>query len=74
MGTLFIQEKSNREFIIIDGQQRLATLNIFALAVIGKLNRLAQEGIDTESNLERAKRLRDRFIGEKNPASFSYSH
>jgi len=69
MGTLFIQEKSNREFIVIDGQQRLATLNIFALAVIGKLNRLAQEGIDTESNLERAKRLRDRFIGEKNPAS-----
>ncbi len=69
MGTLFIQETPNREFIVIDGQQRIVTLNILALAVINKLNHLAQKGIDTESNLERARRLRDRFIGEKNPAS-----
>ncbi|MCY4225899.1 MAG: DUF262 domain-containing protein, partial [Bacteroidetes bacterium] len=34
MGTLFIQEKKDREFVVIDGQQRLTSLNIFGLAVI----------------------------------------
>ena len=36
MGALVVQEKSDREFLVIDGQQRLATLSLFALAVISK--------------------------------------
>ena len=69
MGALVVQGQTDREFTIIDGQQRLATLSILSLAVIGKLHRMAGQGIDEEANLERAKQLRNRFIGEKDPAS-----
>lgn len=41
MGALVIQGKSDREFLVIDGQQRLVTLSLFALAVISKLNTMA---------------------------------
>lgn len=73
MGALVIQAKSDREFTIIDGQQRLATLSILALAIIHKVSVLAEHEIDTESNRERAKELRSRFVGEKDPASLMES-
>lgn len=69
MGALVVQEASDRDFFIIDGQQRMATLSIFALAVIAVLSDLAQQGIDASNNRERAKELRNRFIGERDPAS-----
>lgn len=69
MGALVVQEASDRDFFIIDGQQRMATLSILALAVISLLSDLAQQGIDAENNRERAKELRNRFIGERDPAS-----
>ncbi len=73
MGALVIQGKSDREFMVIDGQQRLATLSLFALAVISKLYIMADQGIDPDSNKERAQQLRNRFIGEKDPASLTES-
>ncbi len=69
MGALVVEGKSDREFLIIDGQQRLATLSLLALAVIAKLKEMADRGSDPEANQERAARLRSRFIGEKDPAS-----
>ena len=69
MGALVVEAKSDRDFLIIDGQQRLATLSLFALAVIKKLLDLAEAGNDSAANRERAGGLRNRFVGEKNPAS-----
>jgi uncharacterized protein with ParB-like and HNH nuclease domain len=69
MGALVVEGKSDREFLIIDGQQRLATLSLLGLAVIAKLEQIASTGTDPEPNRERAARLRSRFIGEKDPAS-----
>lgn len=69
MGALVVEGKSDREFLIIDGQQRLATLSILALAVIAKLQTMADKGIETDANRERAAGLRRRFVGEKDPAS-----
>ena len=69
MGALVVEGKSDREFVIIDGQQRLATLSILALAAVAKLLDLAAKNVDTEANKERAAGLRSRFIGEKDPAS-----
>jgi len=69
MGALVVEGKSDREFLIIDGQQRLATLSLFALAVIAKLRAMADRGLDADANRERAQELRNRFIGEKDPAS-----
>lgn len=67
MGALVVEGRSDREFLIIDGQQRLATLSLFALAVIGRLQSMTDTGIDPEANAERAQGLRSRFIGEKDP-------
>ena len=69
MGALVVQAHSDREFFVIDGQQRLATICLLALAIIAKLQRMADHGADAERNRERATELRNRFIGEKDPAS-----
>lgn len=69
MGALVVEGRSDREFQVIDGQQRLATLSIIALATIAKLNAMAAAKIDSDANLQRAAGLRARFVGEKDPAS-----
>ncbi len=69
MGALVVKGDSDREFTIIDGQQRLATISVLSLAIIAKLQRIADRDIDPERNRERATELRNRFIGEKDPAS-----
>ena len=69
MGALVVKGDSDREFTIIDGQQRLATIGVLSLAIIAKLHRIADHDIDAERNRERATELRNRFIGEKDPAS-----
>lgn len=73
MGALVVEGRSDREFSIIDGQQRLATLSILGLAVISLLGQLAESGVEPEANNERASALRNRFIGEKDPASLVQS-
>ena len=69
MGALVVEGRSDREFAVIDGQQRIATLSLLALAVIGRLLALAEAGVDVQDNRQRAAALRARFIGEKDPAS-----
>lgn len=69
MGALVVEGKSDREYAVIDGQQRLATLSLFVLAVISRLQDLAATGEDPDGNRQRAEALRSRFIGEKDPAS-----
>ena len=69
MGALVVKGDSDREFTIIDGQQRLATISVLSLAIIDKLQRIADRDVDPEHNRERATELRNRFIGEKDPAS-----
>jgi hypothetical protein len=69
MGALVVEGKNDREFKIIDGQQRIATLSILALAVIGKLKEMVANGVEPEANAERAQGLRSKFVGEKDPAS-----
>jgi len=69
MGALVVEPVSDREFLIIDGQQRMATLSLIALVVIASLRKLAAAGKDAQANDERAAALRNRFIGEKDPAS-----
>ena len=69
LGALVVEAEDDREFLIIDGQQRLATLSLLALAVIAMLDSMANDGIDPENNSERSRELRNRFLGEKDPAS-----
>ncbi len=73
MGALVVEGKSDREFLVIDGQQRIATLSILALAVIRQLTVLKEGGVDTDDNAKRIEALRARFVGETDPASLIYS-
>ncbi len=69
MGTLVVEARSDRDFDVIDGQQRLATLSLLVLAVIATIGNLGERGAEQEANRDRASHLRNRFIGEKDPAS-----
>ena len=71
MGAVVVSAESDRKLQVIDGQQRFATLSLLALAVIDRLNRLAADGVDAERNRARAKELRNRYIGERDPASLT---
>lgn len=69
MGALVVEGINDREFSIIDGQQRLATLSIIGLAVLKQLRTLIDSGVEPGDNEQRYDELRKRFIGEKDPAS-----
>lgn len=71
MGALVVAAHSDREFSIIDGQQRITTLSILVLAVLWRLKTLADEGKETFENTQRMELLRGRFLGEKDPASLT---
>ncbi len=73
MGALVFQSRSDKEFYVIDGQQRLATLSLIAICVIKKLGELADRHIDRERNLERREILRRTYLGDKDPKSLLYS-
>ena len=72
MGAIVMRGDDRPEhFLIIDGQQRLATLSILVLAVIARLEDLANRGREPEANCERARLLRQSFIGSKDPGSLT---
>lgn len=63
MGALVVEGESDREFSIIDGQQRLATLSVLALAVIHRLGQLEADAPETERNIERARASLSAYSG-----------
>lgn len=73
MGALVVKALSDREFEIIDGQQRVATLSVLTLAVIQRLQSLPGDDETRAANLERAQALRQDYIGKKDPASLLHS-
>lgn len=73
LGALVLQPSNERsESRIIDGQQRLVTLSVLALAVIARLQRLADDGVDAENNRERVRLLREKFVSTKDSASLRH--
>lgn len=76
MGSIVLQIKNDqneKQYWIIDGQQRFTTLSLLALATINKIKNLANDGIEKESNTERADLLMKQYIGQKDPSSLHYS-
>ncbi|MCU0391078.1 MAG: DUF262 domain-containing HNH endonuclease family protein [Thermoflexibacter sp.] len=72
MGAIVLQSKGNDTYAIIDGQQRLTTITIIALAFIQKIKHLSEEGIEREANEERVRLLNTKFVGDKDPSSLTY--
>ncbi len=69
MGYLVLQTTDNKNFIIIDGQQRLTTMSILVLAVLKCLNDLIARGVDSEKNAVRRDTLRNSYIGFIDPVT-----
>jgi uncharacterized protein with ParB-like and HNH nuclease domain len=69
MGYLVLQSGDAKRFEVIDGQQRLTTLSVLALAVIAGLNDLVAAGVEAEDNRRRAEQLRNTFIGYLDPVT-----
>jgi hypothetical protein len=70
LGALVLQPTGDQlDSRIIDGQQRLVTLSLLALAVVDRLRRLVKRGIGTTDNQERARLLQEKFISTKDSAS-----
>lgn len=69
MGALVLESGERKQFRIIDGQQRMATLSILMLACIDYLYVLASEGVDAVANKERAGLLESSYLGAKDPTS-----
>lgn len=73
MGSVVLQNRQSKEFLIIDGQQRFTTLSILTLATIYAIQQLADKGNDVEENKERVDILMRQYIGQKDPSSLRYS-
>jgi uncharacterized protein with ParB-like and HNH nuclease domain len=74
MGAIVLQKSSisDKEFTIIDGQQRLATLSIIAIAVIEKMLQIVDE-VEKVPNQERQEILRRTYLSDRDPRSLRYS-
>jgi len=73
MGAVVLQTVTDRDFVIIDGQQRFATLSLLAIAALRRLTDLVESGVDPAQNQERIEILRRTFLGDKDPTSLLYS-
>lgn len=69
MGYLVLQTSNNKEFQIIDGQQRLTTMSLLILATLKCIKELVDAGIDSEKNLKRKDNLLNSYIGYVDPVT-----
>ena len=74
MGYLVLQSTDNKNFIIIDGQQRLTTISIIVLSVLYELKDLINKDPNEENKKDNKKRLEtltNSFIGFTDPVSLA---
>lgn len=69
MGYLVLQTNDNKNYQIIDGQQRLTTMSIIILAVLKSLEDLVKNDIEKESNQKRKETLHNSYIGTIDPVT-----
>ena len=74
MGAIVLKNtQKDDSFTIIDGQQRIATLSILAIAIIEKIQDLVNRDIDPDANQVRQSILRRTYLGDKEATSLRYS-
>ncbi len=74
MGYLVLQTTNNKNFKVIDGQQRMITLSILILAVIKALNELVEKDIEADKNKARIDSFRSSYIGYLDPVTLISSN
>ena len=69
MGYLVLQSADDKDFEVIDGQQRLTTVTIIILAALKHLQRLVDTGKDADANAQRITQIRQTYIGYLDPVT-----
>lgn len=69
MGYLVLQSTDDKNFEVIDGQQRLTTVSLIVLAVLKNLQRLIDAGNEAEPNKRRMEQIRQTYIGYLDPVT-----
>lgn len=69
MGYLVLQSSDNKQFDIIDGQQRITTISVMILAALGHLQDMVTNKLDAENNVKRKEQLQSSYIGYLDPVS-----
>lgn len=73
MGYLVLQTSNNKEFLIIDGQQRFTTITLIILAAIKSISKLSNKE-EFEENNKRIETLKEKYIGHIDPVSLEYDN
>ena len=69
MGYLVLQSDNDKTFDVIDGQQRLTTMNLIVLAVLKNIQRLIDENKNPVPNKQRLDQIRQTYIGYLDPVT-----
>ncbi|MBX3617073.1 DUF262 domain-containing protein [Nitrosomonas sp.] len=69
MGYLVLQSQDDKNFDVIDGQQRLTTLTLIVLAILKNLKRLVDGKNNPEHNQQRIEQIRQTYIGYLDPVT-----
>ena len=69
MGYIVLQKKDDYQFEVIDGQQRLITFSLVALAAMKKIQALVDADVEAKDNKKRLRVLKERLIGSTNPVT-----
>jgi Protein of unknown function DUF262/Protein of unknown function (DUF1524) len=69
MGYLVLQSQNDKAFDVIDGQQRLTTLSLIALAVLKNLQQLIEANKNAAQNQRRMEQIRQTYIGYLDPVT-----
>jgi len=69
MGYLVLQSQDEKQFDVIDGQQRLTTLTLIVLAILKALKGLVDKGVNAEANRQRSEQIRQTYIGYVDPVT-----
>lgn len=74
MGYLVLQTDDDKNFLIIDGQQRFTTVTILILAAIKCIKNFVDGGVDVEDNQQRIDSLVHTYIGKKDSVTLVYDN
>jgi Protein of unknown function DUF262/Protein of unknown function (DUF1524) len=71
MGYLVLQTGDNRDFQVIDGQQRLTTVSLLVLAAMRLLKANAEQPGGNKNDQQRLEQLRASYIGSLDPVTLN---
>lgn len=69
MGYLVLQSNNDKNFDVIDGQQRITTITVLILAILKNIQRLIEQNQDADKNKQRLEQIRQNYIGYLDPVT-----